>query len=210
MNDRAPAAPPGPTTELDKLRRRVEALSRKRDEAESRLHALLDSLLPLDDLLVDTCRRTGALFTARSARETTSAAVALSEQIDAAHQMLRNEFARYDVRPMSVVGRAVDPAEMRVVGTQAHPSAPNGTVLRERAAGFFLGGSVLRAAEVIVAVPGTAPEPEPTPAAGGSLNAEASERPPAARGRAQPRRTTRSQRLPRKRSAKGKRRARRT
>lgn len=97
------------------LRRRVEALSRKRDEAEARLHALLGSLLPLDDLLADTRHRAGALHEARSARETTSAAVALSEQVEAAHLMLRGEFARHDVSPMKVVGRAADPAEMRAV-----------------------------------------------------------------------------------------------
>ncbi|WP_225080707.1 nucleotide exchange factor GrpE [Streptomyces sp. CoT10] len=203
MNGPAPAAPTGPPSELDKLRRRVEALSRKRDEAEARLHALLSSLLPLDDLLADTRRRAGALHEARSAREATSAAVALSEQIDAAHLMLRGEFVRHDVSPMDVVGRAVDPAEMRVVGTEAHPSAPDGTVLRERLTGFRLGASTLRPAQVVIAVPGPAPEPEPDPAASGVTSAGGR--------RAQPRRTTRSQRgLPRKPSAGRRRRSRRS
>ncbi|WP_175647629.1 nucleotide exchange factor GrpE [Streptomyces cyaneochromogenes] len=211
MNGPDPAAPTGPPSELDKLRRRVEALSRKRDEAESRLQALLSSLLPLDDLLADTRRRTGALYEARSAREATSAAVALSEQIDAAHLMLRGEFARHDVRPMDAVGRAVDPAEMRVVGREAHPSAPDGTVLRERVTGFRLGASILRPAQVVVAVPGPAPESEPVPGAGDGPDPAASEVPPADGVRAQPRRTTRSQRkLPRKPSAGRRRRSRRT
>ncbi|MDX2599625.1 nucleotide exchange factor GrpE [Streptomyces caniscabiei] len=212
MNGPAPAAPSGPPSELDKLRRRVEALSRKRDEAESRLQALLSSLLPLDDLLADTRRRTGALYEARSAREATSAAVALSEQIDAAHLMLRGEFARHDVRPMDAVGRAVDPAEMRVVGTQAHPSAPAGTVLRERVTGFRLGASTLRLAQVVIAVPGPALESEPVPATGDGPDPAASEAtPPAGGRRSQPRRTTRSERkLPRKSSAGRRRRSRRT
>ncbi|GEC03691.1 hypothetical protein SSP24_13460 [Streptomyces spinoverrucosus] len=211
MNGPAPATPTGPPSELDKLRRRVEALSRKRDEAESRLQALLSSLLPLDDLLADTRRRTGALYGARSAREATSAALALSEQIDAAHLMLRSEFARHDVRPMDAVGRTVDPAEMRVVGTQAHPSAPAGTVLRERVTGFRLGASTLRVAQVVVAVPGPAPGSEAVPAAEDSPDPAASEVPPGGGRRAQPRRTTRSQRkLPRKSSAGRRRRSRRT
>ncbi|MEV3906845.1 nucleotide exchange factor GrpE [Streptomyces canus] len=184
----------GMPSEHDKLRRRVEALSRRRDEAEARLRGLLGSLLPLDDLLADTLGRTGALREARSAREATSAAVALSEQIEAAHLMLRGEFARHDVRPMEVVGRAADPAEMRVVGTEGHPSAPEGTVVREKATGFRLGTSTLRPAQVVIAVPGPAPEPEPEPRPSGLTSADGR--------RAQPRRTTRSQRqLPRKASA---------
>ncbi|MFC3349421.1 nucleotide exchange factor GrpE [Streptomyces echinoruber] len=209
MNGPAPSSPTDPPSELDKLRRRVEALSRKRDEAEARLRALLSSLLPLDDLLADTRRRTGALHEARSAREAMSAALALSEQIDAAHRMLRSEFARHDVRPMNAVGKAVDPAEMRVVGTEAHPSAPPGTVLREKVTGFRLGTSTLRPAQVVVAVPGPAPEPEPVPPAGNGPGPSASEAAPAG-GRTQPRRTTRSQRrLPRKPSAGRRRRSRR-
>lgn len=163
MKGTDPAAPAAPSSEVDKLRRRVEALSRKRDEAEARLRALLSSLLPLDDLLADTRRRAGALHEARSAREAASAAIALSEQIDAAHLMLRGEFARHDVSQMHVVGRAADPAEMRVVGTEAHPSALDGTVLRERLTGFRLGTSTLRPAQVVIAVAGVAPEPRPEP-----------------------------------------------
>ncbi|MBT2398323.1 nucleotide exchange factor GrpE [Streptomyces sp. ISL-100] len=213
MNGPVPAAPAGPPSEVDKLRRRVEALCRKRDEVEARLRALLSSLLPLDDLLADTRRRAGALHEARSAREATSAAVALSEQIEAAHLMLRGELARHDVRPMEAVGRAVDAAEMRVVGTESHPSAPDGTVLRERLTGFRLGASILRPAQVVVAVPGPAPEPEPEPIvpAEDGPDPAASGAAPSDGGRAQPRRTTRSQRrLPRKPSAGRGRRSRRS
>ncbi|MFZ3493972.1 nucleotide exchange factor GrpE [Streptomyces sp. 5.8] len=204
MTDRAPAAPNGPPSELDKLRRRVDALSRKRDEAEARLHSLLSSLLPLDDLLADTHRRTGALYEARSAREVASATIALSEQIEAAHLMLRGEFARNDVSPMDVLGKAVDPGEMRVVGTEPHPSWPDGTVLRERLTGFRLGAATLRPAEVLIAVPGPTPEPAPTPVAedGPDPAGARARTKPAGGKRTQPRRTTRSQRiLPRKPSA---------
>ncbi|MFF3495243.1 nucleotide exchange factor GrpE [Streptomyces sp. NPDC002795] len=193
MNGPDPAAPAGPPSEVDKLRRRVEALSRKRDEADARLHDLLSCLLPLDDLLADTRRRAGVLHEARSALEATSAAIALSEQIEAAHLMLRGEFARHDVRPMEVVGRAVDPAEMYVVGTEGRLSVPDGTVLRERLAGFRLGTSILRPAQVVVAVPGTARQAEPAPAED-VPDSVAAEVAPADGGRSQPRRTTRSQR----------------
>ncbi|MFD7244151.1 nucleotide exchange factor GrpE [Streptomyces massasporeus] len=203
MTDPAPAVATGPPSEVDKLRRRVEALSRKRDEAEARLRDLLTALLPLDDALADTSRRAGALHEARSPREAVSAAIALSEQVDAAHRMLRGELARHDVVPVDVVGRGVDPAEMRVVGTEPHPTRPEGTVLREKLTGFRLGGAVLRAPRVVIAVPGPAPEPDPEPpvtiaAPGGK--------------RTQPQRTTRSQRLrlPRKPSAGRGRRSRRT
>ncbi|GHI97173.1 nucleotide exchange factor GrpE [Streptomyces olivaceus] len=208
MTDPAPAAPVGPPTELDKLRRRVEALSGKRAEAEARLRDLLGALLALDDLLADTRHRAGALQGARSARETASAAIALGEQIEAAHRMLRDEFARHDVAPVDVVGRAADPAAMRVVGTEPHPTRPHGTVLREKVTGFRLGATTLRPAHVVVAVPGPAPEPGPPqePAADASVPSS----PPAGGERAQPRRTTRSQRaLPRKPSVRRGRRTRR-
>ncbi|WP_327738013.1 nucleotide exchange factor GrpE [Streptomyces nojiriensis] len=202
MNDRASAASTGPPSEVDKLRRRVEALSRKRDEAEARLHALLSSLLPLDDLLADTRRRTGALHEAQSAREMASATIALSEQVDAAHLMLRGEFARHDVSPMDVVGKAVDPGEMRITGTEPHPTCPDGTVLRERLTGFRLGSSTLRPAEVVIAVPGPAPEPEPAPATEDRGDPARAAARPAGGKRSKSRRTARSQRLlPRKPSA---------
>ncbi|MEU8602883.1 nucleotide exchange factor GrpE [Streptomyces parvulus] len=203
MTDPAPAVTTGPPSELDKLRRRVEALSRKRDEAEARLRDLLTALLPLDDVLADTSRRAGALHEARSPREAVSAAIALSEQVDAAHRMLRNELADHDVIPVDVVGRVVDPAEMRVVGTEPHPTWPEGTVLREKLTGFRLGGAVLRTPRVVMAVPGPAPEPDPEP----SVTIAAS-----GGRRTQPQRTTRSQRLrlPRKPSAGRGRRSRRT
>ncbi|MFJ6408531.1 nucleotide exchange factor GrpE [Streptomyces hydrogenans] len=211
MTDPAPAVATGPPSELDRLRRRVEALSRKRAEADAQLHALLSSLLPLDDLLADTRRRAGALHAARTAREATSAAVALSEQIEAAHLMLRGEFTRHDVSPMDTVGRAVDLVEMRVVGTESHPTWPDATVLRERVTGFRLGASTLRHAQVVVAVPGPAPEPEAVPAAGQGPDPAASPAASAGGGRAQPRRTSRSQRrLARKPSAGRGRRSRRT
>ena len=149
----ASAASAAFSAEVGKLRRRAEALSRKRDEAEARLRALLGSLLPLDDLLVDTRRRVGALHEARSPHEVASAVTTLDEQIHGAHLMLRSELARHDVRPMDAVGKNVDPAEMEVVGAEAHPSVPDGTVLSEKLTGFRMGTFTLRPARVVVALP---------------------------------------------------------
>lgn len=191
MNGPVLPSPTGATSELDKLRRRVEALSRKRDEADERLTSLLRALLPLDDLLADTRRRAGALHEARSAREAVSAAVAVREQIDAAHHMLRSEFARHDVRPMHAMGRPVDPAEMHIIGTEADPASPEGTVLREQRTGFRQGAITLRAAQVVIA----APAPPPTPALAPTAAPAPAEPDTAARAnRNQPRRTTRAQR----------------
>ncbi|MFI6579609.1 nucleotide exchange factor GrpE [Embleya sp. NPDC050493] len=204
MNGQAPATITGSPSELDKLRRRVEALSRKRDEAESRLQALLRSLLPLDDLLADTRRRSGALHEARSARETTAALVAVGEQIDAAQRMLRSEIARHDVTPIQVLGRPVDPAEMEVVGTESHPGAADCTVLQEKLTGFRLGAGVLRPAQVIIAMPSPASEREPNQELVAPVDDGPAPAPPGpdatTRGnRKQPRRTTRSQRRLRRR-----------
>ncbi|MCX5274383.1 nucleotide exchange factor GrpE [Streptomyces virginiae] len=204
--DPLPGGHNGPPSELDKLRRRVAALSAKRVAAEDKVDALLTSLLSLDDALADTRRRAGALHEARSARETASAALALCDQIEGAHLMLRAEFARHDVDPVDAVGRAADPAEMRVVGTEPHPSLPGGTVVREKVTGFRRGSALLRAAQVVVAVPGPAPEPVPGPVLDPVLDPvqEPDPVPGPATGRklTQPRRTTRAQRrLPRKPSA---------
>ncbi|MFJ7777809.1 nucleotide exchange factor GrpE [Streptomyces yangpuensis] len=200
--DPLPGGHNGPPSELDKLRRRVAALSAKRVAAEDKVEALLTSLLSLDDALADTRRRAGALHEARSARETASAAIALCDQIEGAHLMLRAEFARHEVHPVDAVGRAADPAEMSVVGTEPHPSLPGGTVLREKVTGFRRGTAVLRAAQVVVAVPGPAPEPVPGPVLDPVQEPDPAPGPATGRKRAQPRRTTRSQRrLPRKPSA---------
>ncbi|MFD6967788.1 nucleotide exchange factor GrpE [Streptomyces sp. NPDC059949] len=208
--DPLPAGHNGPPSELDKLRRRVAALSAKRVEAEDKVDALLAALLALDDLLADTRRRAGALHEARSARETASAALALCDQIEGAHLMLRAEFARHEVDPVDAVGRAADPAEMRVVGTEPHPSLPGGTVLREKVTGFRRGSAVLRVAQVVVAVPGPAPEPVPVSVLDPVREPDPAPGPPSGPVRAQPRRTTRAQRrLLRKPSAGRARRSRR-
>ncbi|WP_338702534.1 nucleotide exchange factor GrpE [Streptomyces sp. Q6] len=199
--------PPGPD-ELSKLRVRVAALSRKRDDAEARLTGLLTALLPLDDLLADTAARSEEL--GRSEADPTGRlAAAVQQQTDAAHRMLRAELARHDVRPMDLTGKTPDPVEARVTGVEPHPTAPEGTVLRETVTGFRHGTDCLRRADVVLAVPGPAPTPEPVPAPQPvpvpATEPAAHDGPPKAgptrERRNQPRRTSRARRrqpLPRK------------
>ncbi|MEU5400185.1 nucleotide exchange factor GrpE [Streptomyces sp. NPDC005963] len=182
--------------ELRKLRVRVAALSRKREEAVAQLTDLLSALLPLDDLLADTANRSEQFDRSGTGR-TGQLATAVQQQTDAAHRMLRAELARHGVHPMNLVGKIPDPVEARATGTEPHPTAPGGTVLRETLIGFRRGTDCLRRADVVLAVPG----PAPAPAAEQSTPAAPSDGGPTRERRNQPRRTSRARRrqpLPRK------------
>lgn len=186
--------PPPGTDELRKLRVRVAALSRKREEAVAQLTDLLTALLPLDDLLADTAHRSEQLGRSGAGR-TGQLAAAVQQQTDAAHRMLRAELARHGVHPMDLVGKIPDPVEARATGVEPHPTAPEGTVLRETVTGFRHGIDCLRRADVVLAVPGPAPAAEQAAPAGPSDGGATRDR------RNQPRRTSRAQRrqpLPRK------------
>ncbi|MFI2212409.1 nucleotide exchange factor GrpE [Streptomyces sp. NPDC020141] len=189
---------PSGTDELRKLRVRVAALSRKREEAVTQLTDLLVALLQLDDLLADTANRAEQFDRSGTVR-TGQLAAAVQQQTDAAHRMLRAELARHGVHPMDLVGKIPDPVEARATGVEPHPTAPGGTVLRETVTGFRHGTDCLRRAVVVLAVPGPAPAPaeeQVTPA--GPSGGE-----PTRDRRNQPRRTSRARRrqplpLPRK------------
>jgi molecular chaperone GrpE (heat shock protein) len=193
--------PPPGTDELRKLRVRVAALSRKREEAVAQLTDLLAALLPLDDLLADTAHRSEQ-FGRSGAGRTGQIAAAVQQQTDAAHRMLRAELARHGVHPMDLVGKVPDPVEARATGVEPHPTAPEGTVLRETVTGFRHGTDCLRRADVVLAVPGPAPATEqgaPARTSDGGAKRERRNQP----RRNQPRRTSRAGRrqpLPRKTS----------
>ncbi|MFH8483957.1 hypothetical protein [Streptomyces longisporoflavus] len=194
--------PPPGADELSKLRVRVTALARKRDDAEARLTGLLAALLSLDDVLADTARRSEPLGRPGAGRTGALVAAAVHEQTVAAHHMLRAELARHDVRPMDLAGKTPDPVEARVVYVEPHPTAPEGTVLREDITGFRHGTDCLRRADVVLAVPG--PAPAPAPAAEQAEQSSPDGQPDGGTtraGRNQPRRTSRARRrqlLPRK------------
>ncbi|MHB8167074.1 MAG: nucleotide exchange factor GrpE, partial [Sulfuricella sp.] len=65
-------------------------------------------------------------------------------------QRVDDVLAGYRVRSLDVVGQSLDPHLMRAVGVEAVADKPDGVVLREARRGFFHGGELLRAAEVIV------------------------------------------------------------
>ncbi|MFI7382328.1 nucleotide exchange factor GrpE [Streptomyces sp. NPDC049813] len=184
--------PPPGADELSKLRVRVAALARKRDDAEARLTGLLGALLSLDDLLADTVRRSAPLGRSGAGRTGALAASAVHEQTVAAHQMLRAELARHDVHPMDLVGKIPDPVETRAMSAEPHPSAPEGTVLRETVTGFRRGTDCLRPADVVLAVHGPAPAPEP--AAQPSPDGQPDDGGTTRASRKQPRRTNRARR----------------
>ncbi len=58
--------------------------------------------------------------------------------------------AGYGVHPLAALGRAFDPHCMHAAGVEWTPDAAEGVVVRELRRGFYRGGELLRAAEVIV------------------------------------------------------------
>jgi molecular chaperone GrpE len=65
-------------------------------------------------------------------------------------QRVDDALAGYRVRSLDVTGLPLDPHLMRAVGVETVADKPDGVVLREARRGFFHGGELLRAAEVIV------------------------------------------------------------
>ncbi len=54
------------------------------------------------------------------------------------------------MRPVDALGQPLDPTLMRAVGVESVRDRPDAVVLREARRGYFRGGELLRAAEVIV------------------------------------------------------------
>ncbi len=65
-------------------------------------------------------------------------------------QRVDEMLAGYRVQPLAALGRAFDPHSMHAAGVEWTPQAAEGIVLRELRRGFYRGGELLRAAEVIV------------------------------------------------------------
>jgi molecular chaperone GrpE len=77
-------------------------------------------------------------------------ALALSQGLKLTLERLDELLATHRVRPIDALGQPLDPQRMRAVGVESARDAPDGVVLREARRGFFHGGELLRAAEVIV------------------------------------------------------------
>jgi molecular chaperone GrpE len=132
-------------------------LERARAEAaEGKLQTerrLLLGMLDLRDRLqagadAAAARRPSAL--ARLVPGETRFARALSEGLTLTLQRLDELLATHRVRPIEALGQPLDPQRMRAVGVEADPEALDGVVLREARRGFYHGGELLRAADVIV------------------------------------------------------------
>lgn len=65
-------------------------------------------------------------------------------------QRLDELLASYRVRSIATLGQALDPQCMHAVGVEWTPQLAQGVVLRELRRGFYQGGELLRAADVIV------------------------------------------------------------
>lgn len=63
---------------------------------------------------------------------------------------LDNVLARYSVKPISAIGKKLDPHTMQVTAVEQHVSIEEGIVLIESRKGYLRAGKVLRLAEVIV------------------------------------------------------------
>lgn len=161
---------------IAQLRRRCEALERRRAqyedelarkdaEWETSLRRLLTGLLDVDDALAESLRWSARRHSTVS-HHAAAPLVSLTEQVSAAHRLLRRQLLTADVRPMDLVHQRAEPGIARVVGARPTSRHPADLVLEERVPGFYLGQQVLRTAEVVVAVPGSdrdiGPGPEPS------------------------------------------------
>ncbi len=131
------------------------------DVAPPPAHRLLD----VDDALAESLRWSARRHSTVP-HHAAAPLVSLTEQVSAAHRLLRRQLLTADVRPMDLVYQRAEPGIARVVGAQPTSRHPADLVLEERVPGFYLGQQVLRTAEVVVAVPGSdrdiGPGPEPS------------------------------------------------
>ncbi|MBP9806192.1 MAG: nucleotide exchange factor GrpE [Candidatus Accumulibacter sp.] len=146
------------------LRQHGERLQRDLDRAREQAASVqgqterqfLLALLDLRDRLqsgVDAAGRVPSSFLTRLVPAPTRFAASLAEGQRLTLQRLDDLLASHGVRSLQVLGEALDPHRMRVVGVEAASEATNvadGTVLREVQRGFLHEGELLRVAQVIV------------------------------------------------------------
>ena len=132
------------------LERARELAAEAQRQAERRL---LLGLLDLRDRLqagVDTGARRRRSPLARLVPSETRFAQSLSEGLALTLRRVDELLGTHRVRPVHALGQPLDPTLMRAVGVESVRDMPDGVVLREARRGFFQGGELLRAAEVIV------------------------------------------------------------
>lgn len=145
----------------DALREQNERLNRDLDLAREQAAAgrqkaergLLLDMLDLRDRLqagVDAGAAHSPSFFARLVPGETRFADILVQGLALTLSRVDDALATYRVSPLDVLGHPLDPHLMRAVGVETVVDKPDGVVLREARRGFFHGGELLRAAEVIV------------------------------------------------------------
>ncbi len=145
----------------DALREQNERLNRDLDRAREQAavgrqkaeRGLLLDMLDLRDRLqagVDADAAHPPSFFARLVPGETRFAASLGQGLALTLSRLDDVVKAYQVRPLDVLGQMLDPHLMRAVGVENVAGQPDGVVLREARRGFFHGGELLRAAEVIV------------------------------------------------------------
>jgi molecular chaperone GrpE len=132
-----------------------EQLARAREDAEQRSRqALLLELLELRDRLEAGLhaaeRYRPKRFAMRSHRHEADLIKALRNGQELTLRRLENLLASYDVRPIPVLDRELDPHTMRAAEIDHHAGKKNGVVTAELRKGFYWGDKVLRTAEVRV------------------------------------------------------------
>jgi molecular chaperone GrpE len=196
---------------IAQLRRRCEALERRRAqyedelarkdaEWETSLRRLLTGLLDVDDALAESLRWSANRHSSVRHHAAADLVVSLMEQVSAAHRLLRRQLLTADVRPMDLVHQRAEPGIARVVGARSTSRHPADLVLEERVPGFYLGQQVLRTAEVVVAVPGSDPDIGPGPEPSQEPVRELEQPGRSTTARRQPRRLPRHKRRTRRRS----------
>ena len=145
----------------DALREQNERLNRDLDLAREQVASgkqksergvLLDMIDLRDRLQAGVDARTShkPSFFARLVPGETRFADSLGQGLSLTLQRVDDALTNYRVRPLEVVGKLLDPNLMRAVGIEVVPDKPDGVVVREARRGYFHGGELLRAAEVIV------------------------------------------------------------
>jgi len=80
----------------------------------------------------------------------TALMTAMVEGMEITLRRLDEMLVRYDVVPVAVVGKRLDPHSMRAVAAESLPDRDSGVVLQEIRRGYTRGDEILREAEVIV------------------------------------------------------------
>jgi len=82
----------------------------------------------------------------------------LKEGIQLIHKLLMNIFSKWEVRPVSGIGKPFDPNQQSAISQLASEDAKPGTVINELKKAYFFKDKLLREGEVVVAVESKEPK----------------------------------------------------